>query len=217
MHVANQLNQINILLQCFMIFGISASSVSGAIRAVECKMDITGAILLAFITANAGGTIRDVILGSEVFWIHNQIYIWQTCIIGALTFIIIYYKGHVLGNKKINSILLITDAMGIAAFSLAGVEKSLSFGQNNAVAVVMGVWTAVGGGIIADVISNRIPFVFTQELFYITVAFFGSISYLLLVNNNINHTISSIIAAIFMIALRLLSLRYKWNLPKIHS
>ena len=146
MHITSQLNEISILLQCFMIFGISAASISGAIRAVECKMDITGAILLAFITANAGGTIRDVILGSEVFWIRDQIFIWQTCIIGALTFILIYYKGHVLGNKKINSILLITDAMGIAAFSLAGVEKSLVFGQNNAVAVVMGVWTAVGGG-----------------------------------------------------------------------
>lgn len=217
MHVANQLHSISILLQCFMLFGVAAASISGAIRAVECKMDITGAILLAFVTANAGGTIRDVILGSEVFWIRDQTYIWLTCIIGAATFITIYFKGQIWGNKKINSMLLVTDAMGIAAFSLAGVEKSLAFGQNNAVAVIMGVWTAIGGGIIADVISNRIPFVFTHALLYITVSFFGSICFLALANNNVSHTLASIIAAFFMIGFRLMSIKYKWKLPKIHS
>lgn len=217
MTVTHQLHSISILLQFFMLFGVIAASISGAIRAIESKMDITGAILLAFITANAGGTIRDIILGSDIFWIRDQIYIWLTCIIGALTFIVIYYKGHMLGNRKINYILIVTDAMGIAAFSLAGVEKSLTFGQNHAVAVIMGVWTAIGGGIIADVISNRVPFVFTKELFYITVSFFGSICYLLLANFDISRTIAGIIAATFMIGLRLLSVRFKWNLPKIDT
>jgi uncharacterized membrane protein YeiH len=216
MQIADQTHHINVLLQSFMLFGVATASISGAIRAVESKMDITGAILLAFITACAGGTVRDVIFNVEVFWIHEQMYIWLTCIIGAATFIFIYYRGRILGNKKINFILIVTDAMGIAAFSLAGVEKALALGQNDVVAVVMGVWTAVGGGIVADVISNRVPLVFTQELLYITVAFFGSVCYLFLANN-INHATASIIAAIFMVGLRLLSVKYKWSLPSIHS
>lgn len=216
MHIADQLQHISRLLEFFMIVGILAASISGAIRAVESKMDITGAILLAFINANAGGTIRDIILGSQVFWIREQFYIWISCGMGTLTFIWVYYKGRLLGNKKINSILVITDAMGIAAFSLAGVEKSLSFGQNNSIAVIMGIWTAVGGGIIADIISNRIPLVFTTELLYITVAFLGSVCYLILANN-MDHMIASIIAAFFMITMRLLSVKYKWGLPTIHQ
>jgi uncharacterized membrane protein YeiH len=199
-----------------MIFGVVTASISGAIRAIESKMDITGAILLAFVTASAGGTIRDIIFNVDVFWIREQMYIWLTCIIGAATFIFIYYKGRILGNKKINFILIVTDAMGIAAFSLAGVEKSLSLGQNNSIAVIMGVWTAIGGGVIADVIANRVPLVFTQELLYITVAFLGSVGYLILANN-ISHTTAGIISAIFMVALRLLSVKYKWSLPTISS
>ena len=199
-----------------MFFGVVTASISGAIRAVESKMDITGAILLAFITATAGGTVRDIIFNIDVFWIRQQIYIWLSCIIGAATFIFIYYKGRILGNKKINFILIVTDAMGIATFSLAGVEKSLALGQNDVVAVIMGVWTAVGGAVVADVVSNRVPMVFTHELLYITVAFFGSVCYLFLANN-MNHTTASVIAIIFMVALRLLSVKYKWSLPTIPS
>jgi uncharacterized membrane protein YeiH len=212
----HSLHEVSLLLQSFMIFGVVTASISGAIRAIESKMDITGAILLAFVTASAGGTIRDIIFNVDVFWIREQMYIWLSCIPGAAAFIFIYYKGRILGNKKINFILIVTDAMGIAAFSLAGVEKALSLGQNNSIAVIMGVWTAVGGGVIADIIANRVPLVFTQELLYITVAFFGSVCYLFLADN-INHTTASIISAIFMIALRLLSVKYKWSLPTIHS
>lgn len=216
MHFAKELQHISHLLTFFMIVGVIAAGISGAVRAVEAKMDITGAILLAFITSNAGGTVRDIVLGSEVFWIHDQMYIWLSCGIGAITFAWVYYKGKFLGNRKINSILIITDAMGIAAFSLAGVEKSISFGQNNVIAIIMGVWTAVGGGIIADVISNRVPMVFTYELLYITVAFFGSVCYLILANS-MDHITASIIASVFMIAMRLLSVKYKWKFPTVHQ
>jgi len=218
MNIPDQSHQINIslLLQSFMLFGVVTASISGAIRAVESKMDITGAILLAFITATAGGTVRDIIFNVDVFWIQQQMYIWLSCIIGAATFIFIYYRGRILGNKKINFILIVTDAMGIAAFSLAGVEKALALGQNDVVAVIMGVWTAVGGGVVADVISNRVPMVFTHELLYITVAFFGSMCYLFLASH-MSHTTASIIASIFMVGLRLLSVKYKWTLPTIPS
>jgi uncharacterized membrane protein YeiH len=210
----NHLQEISYLLYFFMIFGVIAASISGAIRAIEAKMDITGAVLLAFLAANAGGTIRDLLLNSTVFWIKDQFYIWLTFIVGAVTFIIIYFKSKVFDNKKLRAILIITDAMGLAAFSLAGVEKSISLGQNNLIAVIMGVWTAVGGGIIADIISNRVPLVFSQEL-YMSIALLGSLCYLGLYGY-MNHIIAGLIAALVMILLRLYSVKFRWKFPTIH-
>ena len=198
-----------------MIFGVIASSISGAIRAIEAKMDITGAVLLAFIAACSGGTVRDLVLGSEIFWIKDQFYIWITLPIGAITYIWVYYKQEILSSKKLNAVLIITDAMGLAAFSLAGVEKSIHFGQNSTVAILMGVWSAIGGGIIADVISNRIPLVFSQEL-YISVSLIGSICYLVL-SGHISGLVASMISAIIMILLRLYSVKFNWRLPIIYK
>lgn len=209
----NHLQAISDLLNYLMIIGVIAASISGAIRAIEAKMDITGAVLLAFITANAGGTIRDLILGAQVFWVHDQIYIWLTLIIGALTFISIFFKRKVINNKRLRNILIVTDAMGLAAFCLAGVEKSVNFGQNEVIAIIMGIWTAIGGGVIADVISNRVPLVFSQEL-YISVAFIGASCYLVL-SNYMDHIVASLIAAIIMICIRLYSVQFKWKLPTI--
>ncbi len=204
---------ISYLLYVFMIAGILAASISGATRAIEAKMDITGAILLAFITSNAGGTIRDLIIQAPVFWVHEQLYIWLSVISGLLTFIVIYLNRKALGNANIRKILIVTDAMGLAAFSIVGVQRSLTFGHSEALAIIMGVWTAIGGGMISDVIANRVPLVFSQEL-YITVSFLGSLGYLIisLITNNI---FASIISCVFMIFLRLYSVKFKLNLPKI--
>lgn len=213
--INDHLQEISYLLMSFMIIGVAACSISGALRAVDAKMDITGAILLAFIASNAGGTVRDIILGSQVFWIGDQFYIWITFIIGAFTYIFIYHKRKVLGSYKLHRMLIITDAMGLAAFSLAGVEKSITFGQNGVIAVIMGIWTAIGGGVLADIISNRVPLVFSQEL-YITVAFVGSLCYYLMYSH-MNHVVAGMIAAIIMILLRLYSVKHKWKFPTIYQ
>lgn len=118
-----------------------------------------------------------------------------------------------IGNLFLHRALITTDAMGLAAFSLAGVEKTLNLGQNPALAIIMGIWTAIGGGIVADIISNRVPLVLSQEL-YITVAFVGSVSYLVLVLF-LPHIIASIIAALLMILLRIYSVKFNWRFPTI--
>ena len=210
----NQIQNISYLLMSFMVIGVVATSIGGAIRAINAKMDITGAILLAFVASNAGGTVRDILLGSTVFWIKDQFYIWLTFTIGALTFIFVYIKGKVLDSKQLYNFLIVTDAMGLAAFCLAGVEKALNYGQNYSIAVIMGIWTAIGGGILADIIANRIPLVFSSEL-YITVAFAGAICYLTL-SFYLNHIVASMIAAIFMVLFRLYSVKLKWKFPTIH-
>lgn len=203
----------NYVLHISMILGVVASSISGSLRAIEVKMDITGSILLAFLVSNSGGTLRDIVLGIPVFWISNTFYLWISIIIGAITFIIIYYRRKFIGNYKLYKALLISDAFGLAAFSVVGVDKALISGYSYGVAIFMGVCTAIGGGIIADIVANRIPLVFSQEL-YITIAFLGSLLYLILGFYFVN-TISGLIAIIFMIMLRLISIRYNIRFPII--
>jgi uncharacterized membrane protein YeiH len=208
-------NQLNLILYCFMVLGVIASSISGTIRAIESNMDITGAILLAFLNSNAGGTIRDMLLGTKIFWIVDHFYIWLTFLVAIICFIFIYYNNKVITNKRLHNLLIITDAMGLAAFCLAGVEKSLICQQGYLIAIIMGIWTAIGGGVISDIISNRIPLVFSKEL-YIIVALIGAITYIVLVNIiNLHHAVGGIIAAIIMISFRLYSIKYKLKLPLV--
>lgn len=203
----------NYVLHLSMLLGVVASSISGSLRAIEVRMDITGSILLAFLVANFGGTMRDIILGVPVFWINNTFYLLVSVFVGAVTFIIIYYRRKFIGNYKLYQALLISDAFGLAAFSLAGVDKALISGYSYEIAITMGVCTAIGGGIVADIVANRIPLVFSQEL-YITIAFLGSLLYLLLGFYFIN-AISGIIAISFMIMLRLISIKYGIKFPII--
>ena len=213
LHGGNYVEQISQLLTFFMIVGVVASSISGAIRAIEARMDITGAILLAFVASNAGGTVRDLILGARVFWIREQYYIWLTVGVGALSFMIVYINHKVINSRTLYKILIFTDAMGLAAFCLAGVEKSLNMGQNYTIAIIMGVWTAIGGGIAADIITNRVPLVLSKE-FYITVALVGSVCFLFL-SQFMSHAYASGVAALIMITFRLYSVKYGWKLPII--
>ncbi len=206
----------NDIIYIFMILGVMASSISGAIRAIESRMDITGAILLAFVNSNAGGTVRDLLLNTTIFWIDNQIYIWLTFAVGSLSFIVIYFNNKIISNHKLHKILIITDAMGLSAFCLAGVEKTLLLSHDMVLAIIMGVWTAIGGGIIADIVANRIPLVFSQEL-YLTVAFIGAICFLILdIYCGVGSTYAGIIAAFIMIILRLLAVKYKITFPNIN-
>ena len=215
MTTPNYIEHINLLLDIFMILGVSACGVSGALRAVDSKMDITGAVLLAFVTSNAGGTLRDLILNAPVFWIKNHLYIWLSLGIGALTYILCGIEPKLLTSRRLTKLVLISDALGLGVFCLAGVEKSFITGQNFSIAIIMGVWTAVGGGVIADVIANRIPLVFSSEL-YITVAFVGALVYIGL-SLIMLQVLDALIAIIFMVTLRMLSVNYGWKLPTTNS
>ena len=198
-----------------MVFGVIASSISGSIRAIESNMDITGVILLAFLNSNAGGTIRDMILGSKVFWVIDHFYIWLTFLVGIISFGIIYYNNRLITSKTLHKLLIITDSMGLAAFCLAGIEKAMTYHQGYLIATIMGIWTAIGGGVVADIVSNKVPLVFSKEL-YVIVALIGAITYIVMTQViHINHAISGIIASLIMIIIRLYSVKYKISLPII--
>ncbi len=167
---------IDTLLTVCMIAGVIAGATAGALRAVEVKMDFSGAMLLAFFAANFGGTFRDLVLGVPVFWVYESYYAWMSLTVGLVIFLIYRYEQKILKHDFILKSLLWADAFGLAAFSIAGSEKALLLGHNPSIAIFMGIWTAVGGGIVADIVANRPPAVFSSE-FYITVSLVGSTTY----------------------------------------
>lgn len=209
------IEHINTILDVFVFIGICASAISGSLRAIDSKMDITGAILLAFVVANAGGTFRDIFLNVPIFWMANHLYIWLSIGIGSITFMLCYYKPKLLGHRKLQQMLIFTDAIGLGIFCVVGVEKATLLGQNSSIAIIMGIWTAVGGGVIADIIANRIPLVFSSEL-YITVCLAGAISYMGL-SQLLPQVIAAFSAVIFMVLLRILSVKYHWRLPIVQK
>ena len=155
------------LLYWLDLFGIVVFALSGALMAGRYKLDPFGVVVLAAVTAIGGGTIRDVILDTPVFWLVNPIYLYVILTTALLTIIFIRRPKRI--PKRF---LLISDALGLALFAVLGTAKSISLGVPVSIAIVMGTITGVAGGMIRDVLCNVIPMILRQEI-YATAAILG--------------------------------------------
>ncbi len=153
--------------------GVFVFAVTGAIVAGRKGMDVFGFIVLALMPAVGGGTIRDLVLDVPVFWTQDTAYLWITLIAAFTTFV----GFGVL--QRVHRIMSWLDAAGLAVFSVLGAAKTLALTGEPTLAVVMGVVTAVAGGIVRDVIANDVPLVLRSEV-YATAAFCGALTYVLL-------------------------------------
>ena len=135
------MQEMNELLYWLDLFGIVVFALSGALMAGRYKLDPFGVVVLASVTAIGGGTIRDIILDTPVFWVENPIYLYVILATAVLTIILIRRPKRI--PKRF---LLIADAFGLALFAVLGTEKALSLGAPVSVAVVMGTITGVAGG-----------------------------------------------------------------------
>ena len=156
------------------LIGIAAFAITGVIAAGKKDMDILSIIMLGMATALGGGTLRDIIIdASPVFWIADLSYLWVSILASVLTFFLIRYINHVY------RLLLFVDAFGLALFTVIATEKTISLGFSNTVAVLMGVTTGIAGGMIRDILTNRMPLLLGKE-FYATPALLGAILFTLL-------------------------------------
>ena len=189
-----------------------AFAVTGAFKAIEHKADIVGIIILATITGVAGGTIRDVILGKDL---PNSLIDPSYVIITVVSAIVIFLLHSKM--KKHWNIFLKFDAIGLGVFTVIGATFAYNmFGMNFLVIVLSGMLTAIGGGILRDVFVSQTPIVFVKEL-YASASFLGAaIFYLviLLTNDVYAGTISGLLLAT---GLRMVAMKYNWNLPKVKS
>ncbi len=189
-----------------------AFAVTGAFKAIEHKADIVGIIILATITGVAGGTIRDIILGKTLpNSLVDPIYVIIT-IISAIVLFFLYSKLRQHWN-----IFLKFDALGLGIFTVIGATFAYNLvGMNFLVIVLSGMLTAIGGGILRDIFVNQTPIVFVKEL-YASASFIGAVLFYLtlLITNEIYA--ATIIGMVITTVLRLVAMKYNWNLPRVKS
>lgn len=189
------------------MLGTAAFAVSGALAASRKNMDIFGFCVLALMPAVGGGTIRDVIIDRvPVFWISDNRYI-AVAIIAAL---IVFFTSYRPGSRR--RILVWMDALGLAVFAALGTEICLEHETGPLVAVMLGVTTAVTGGMIRDVICNEIPLVLSREI-YATAAFVAALAYVVVDSAGLAQPFSLVVAIVAGFAVRALGIVYDWSLP----
>lgn len=198
-----------LLMQILDLFGTMAFAVTGAFKAIEHKADIVGVIVLSTITGVAGGVIRDIIFG--IFpptVIINPWYLIVTIVSGIVIFFL--YPSL----RRHWNLFLTFDAIGLGVFSIIGATIAYNlFGLNFLVMAFAGTLTAVGGGILRDVFVNEVPIVFVKEL-YASASFVGILFFFVLLFMGVNVNIATIPSMLIVILIRLVSIRYNWNLPR---
>ncbi|MGQ1786729.1 MULTISPECIES: trimeric intracellular cation channel family protein [unclassified Saccharicrinis] len=189
--------------------GTCAFAISGTLSASEKKLDLFGAAFIGFVTAVGGGTIRDLLLGNTpVTWIMGWEYF--VLILCSIAFTFIFYKQII----KLKQTLFLFDTIGIGVFTIIGVEKALVFGLTPPLSLVMGLSSAVVGGVLRDTLCNDVPLIFHKEI-YATACIFGGTIYLLLHYFQVDIHFSQIATIVAIITIRLLAIKFNFSLPKI--
>ena len=207
--MADELVSPATLLYFLDMIGIIACAVAGTLLAQHKGFDISGCILISMVNAIGGGTLRDMALDRHpLFWMIDLNYVIVITITSVLTqmFFHLYHK--------IDNALNFFDAIGLAAFSVIGFKVALAQDVSPVIAVMMGVWTAIIGGLLRDIICNEIPLVLQQEI-YITASVAGSITYLLLAHFGVDAGVNEFIMLGVIFSVRMLALRFDWHLPSI--
>jgi len=196
-------------IELFDYTGTMVFAISGTLTAANKRLDFFGATVIGFVTAVGGGTLRDMMLGdTPVAWMRTINYF---LVILAGVLITISFSKQVM---KLRRTLFLFDTIGIAIFTIIGLNKALEFGIHPALAVIMGTTSAVVGGIIRDTLTNEVPLIFKKEI-YATACIAGALIYLLLHYFNVGEMINQIITIIAIITIRILAVRYNISLPRL--
>lgn len=199
----------DILLYLLDMVGVIACAIAGTLLAQHKGFDIAGCILVAMVNAIGGGTLRDMALDRHpLFWMTDLNYV----IVITVTSLILQIFFHL--YHKIDKALKLFDAIGLAAFSVIGFKIALTQDMSAIIAIMMGVWTAIIGGLLRDIICNEIPLLLQREI-YISASIVGSITYLLLDRLGVNAGLNEFIMLGVIFAVRMLALRFDWHLPSI--
>jgi Predicted membrane protein len=191
--------------------GTVAFAVTGASKAITHKADIFGIIVLATVVGVGGGVTRDVIFGRFPTAFSDPIYISLTVGTGIVMFFLFSYL-----KKKMN-IWLIFDAIGLGVFSIIGASIAYQIvGLEFLPMIFAGMITAIGGGILRDIFVREIPIVFVKEV-YAVASIIGIVIFYGLLSFDVDVQISSVIGIIAVTGIRLLAIKYNWNLPKVRE
>ena len=191
--------------------GVLAFALSGVIEAARKHFDLVGVVMVGFITAFGGGTLRDVLLDRRpFFWVEQEFWVW-VLIAAAFSLPFFFRARHVEFTEKA---ILIPDAIGLGIFAAGGTHLALEAGTSPLVAVLMGVITAVVGGVLRDVLVNEVPRAFHDHQPYAVLAFAGGWLVVLLSYLQTPQSIDVLAGAALIILLRLLAIKFGWELKR---
>lgn len=191
------------------LIGTFVFAISGALAVREREHDLFGAGFTGFITAIGGGTLRDILLDAHpLVWI-GDIYFLYAILVGILA-------AFVFPNflSRLRKTFFLFDTLGIGFFTVLGVEKALSLGVRPEIAAIMGMFSAVMGGVIRDTLTNEIPILFRKEI-YASACLAGAILYLVLIYFGIAREWNLLISMSTVISIRLIAMKYKLSLPRL--
>jgi uncharacterized membrane protein YeiH len=188
------------------LFGTGIFAVSGVVTAIQKKFDLVGTLIIGFVTAIGGGTLRDILIGRfPVGWLNDRNYL----IVILVGCIIAYaFKNQV---RKFKRSMFLFDTVGIGLFTILGIQTALKYDLNIEICLIMGVISACFGGIIRDVLTNEIPLIFRKEI-YATACFIGGIVYIILTKVSHMENLNIAVSIFTVILIRYFSIRYKWSL-----
>lgn len=186
--------------------GTVAFAISGIRLASAKEFDWFGAIVVGFVTAVGGGTLRDLLLDQTPFWLQSSVYLWGTIL--AFVFVVFFRKYLI----HLNNTIFWFDCIGLALFTIVGFEKALLLNFPYWVCIVMGTITGIFGGIIRDMLINEIPIIFRKEL-YAFACLVGGVVYTIFIELGVNLLITQIVVFIIVVLVRVLATRFHWQLP----
>ena len=203
------LPEIKNIIYALDIIGVIACTIAATVLAKQLKLDFWGAVLVSFLGSVGGGTLRDLLINRHpIFWLHDLNYLYTILLLS--TVVQMFYGFF----ARINHVIRWFDALGLAAFTIIGVEAALGRGMTATIAILMGAFTAVIGGVMRDIVCRQIPLVLRQEI-YITASIIGSGYYLLMLQTGMNAWLRSLSTIALIFAIRMLAVYRGWNFPDI--
>jgi uncharacterized membrane protein YeiH len=189
------------------LLGTVAFTISGAFSAMQKRLDAFGVLVVAFITAIGGGTLRDMLIGyTPVTWMRNL----NGPILITVTALLAFTFKKRIKNFKVT--LFLFDALGLGLFTLIGIQKGIDAGLSAGVCIILGTITGCFGGVLRDVLLNNIPFIFQPKEIYATTCIIGGAIYFMLLPV-MDANWAKIVAITLICTTRILSVKYSWKLP----
>lgn len=200
--------QFNFIIE---ILGTISFAMSGSFAAMQKRLDPFGVLIIAFVTSVGGGTVRDLLLDVPVFWMHD---LWMCSLIFVTAILSMIFKSI---EKKFSVTLFIFDSFGLGLFTIIGIQKGLNADLHPLICLTLGTITGCFGGIIRDILLNRIPLIFRKEV-YATACIVGGGVFLFLVKySTLSYTFVQISTILLIVAIRTLAVKYHWQIPKFYG
>lgn len=193
------------------LIGTFVFAISGTLAAAEKRFDVFGAVVIAFVTAVGGGTIRDLLIGNTpVGWMRDLNYLLCIGLAVPSTFL---FRNYI---QRLRKTMFLFDTIGIGLFTILGLKTTLALDLYPIIAVMMGTVSAVFGGVVRDVLSNEVPLIFRKEI-YATACILGGLSYLLLLKTGLPEDWVVFITVLLVIGIRSVAVWKSLSLPKLKN